>query len=187
MCSESIQVKQEFLEAGGCDVIEQIASALVEALRNGNTVYLFGNGGSAADAEHIAVELVTRLDIERKGLPAYALSANSAVLSSLGNAYGFQMVFMKQVEAFVKRGDVVIGISTSGNSANIIAGLSLARELGAVTVSFTGRSGGRLAKVADVRLRVPSTNTQRIQECYLMAAHVVCSLVESALFGGGRS
>jgi D-sedoheptulose 7-phosphate isomerase len=182
-CRDSIEAKEKFLEAGGSEIIERVAAAFTKALSEGHAIYLFGNGGSAADADHIAGELVGRLNIERKGLPAYSLASNAAVMTSLGNDYGFQMVFIKQVEALVQPGDVVVGLSTSGNSANIIGGLSLAREIGAVTVSFTGRTGGKLARICDVCLCVPSENTQHVQECYMMAAHAVCTLVEENLYG----
>lgn len=179
---ESIDVKQALL-AGGVAAIRDMAGAMVKCLRAGNTVYLMGNGGSAADAQHIAGEMVGRFKRERKALPVLALTTDSSVITAIANDYGFDSCFEKQVEAFVKGGDVVIGISTSGNSQGILRAMRLAREKGAVTLALTGQDGGGLKDLVDICLRVPSGNTPRIQECHATVGHILCSIVEKELFG----
>ena len=183
---ESIEVKQALL-AGGTAAIEEIAGVMVSRLKAGNTVYLMGNGGSAADAQHIAGELVGRFKKERKALPALALTTNSSVITSIANDFEFDYCFERQVEAFVKNGDVVIGISTSGDSEGVLKAIRLAKERGAVTVGLTGRDGGGLGDLVDFCLRVPSTSIPRIQECHITVGHILCSIVEKELFGGPAS
>jgi len=163
--------------------IYEIADRMATALSAGHAVYLMGNGGSAADAQHIAGELVGRFKKERKALPAVAFTTDTSILTSIGNDYGFDQCFVRQVEALAKPGDVVVGFSTSGNSVNVVKALALARKLGAVTVGFTGADGGKMKTIADVCLRVPSTDTPRIQECHITVAHILCGLVEEAVCG----
>lgn len=179
--NESIEVKRVLL-AGGIVTIKEMARVMVGCLKAGNTVYLMGNGGSAADAQHIAGEMIGRFKRERKALPVLALTTNSSVITAIANDYGFDSCFEKQVEAFVKGGDVVIGISTSGNSQGILRAVRLAKEKGAVTMGLTGQDGGSLKDLVDICLQVPSRNTPRIQECHMTVGHILCSIVEKELF-----
>jgi len=162
------------------DVIEKIANELVRCLKGGHTVFIMGNGGSAADAQHIAGELVGRYLKERKGIPAVALSTDTSVITSIGNDYGFDDIFRRQVEALVRKGDAVIGITTSGNSPNVLKACELAKELGAVAIGLSGR-GGKLAEIADLCLTVPEDLTPRIQEVHAVAGHIICGLVEEMM------
>jgi len=166
------------------DDIARLVEIIVTAYRNGGKIVLFGNGGSAADAQHIACELVGRLKLERQALPALALNTNTSLLTAIANDYGYNAVFSRQVEALVTRKDVVIGISTSGNSPNIVKAIKAAKLKGAKTVGLTGRSGGRLAKTADLILKVPSDSTPRIQEMHITIGHIVCEMVEMELASG---
>lgn len=176
---QSIRTKEKLkLES---DVITKIGCMISEAINQGRIIYIFGNGGSAADAQHIAAELVGKYQQKRKGLPSIALTTNTSILTAIGNDFGYEYVFERQVEALVRRGDIAIGISTSGNSANVINGLVMAKRMGAITVGLTGSKGGRLADIADITLRVPSDNTQRIQECHIMIGHIICDIVEQGL------
>lgn len=161
--------------------IARAVELLVESYRRGGGVLLFGNGGSAADAQHIAGELVGRFLLERRGLRAIALSADAAVMTSLANDYGYEAVFARQVEAHGRPGDVAIGISTSGNSANVVEGLRKARQLGLKTIALTGAGGGACAELADVLLAVPDKHTPRIQQAQQVIYHVLCELVENAI------
>lgn len=165
------------------NVIVDIAQSIVSCYKNGGKLLLFGNGGSAQDAEHIAAELVGRYAIERKSLPAIALNINTSVLTAIANDYGYHQVFERQVDALVNKGDVVIGLSTSGNAENVIRGVLKAKEKGAKTVGFTGKGGGKLKDVIDMHFEVPSSNTPRIQEVHITVGHIICGLVEEALFG----
>jgi D-sedoheptulose 7-phosphate isomerase len=165
-------------------VIVQIANAITDAYKNGKKVVLFGNGGSAADAQHIAAELVGKYKLVRKPLFAMALSTNTSILTACGNDYGYDTVFLKQVQAAVKEGDIVIGISTSGTSKNVLEAIKAAKEQGAVTVGFTGEGKAGLGEIVDIWLPVPSSDTPRIQESHITAGHIICFLVEDALFGG---
>jgi D-sedoheptulose 7-phosphate isomerase len=160
----------------------RIADLLSGAFKKGNKVLLFGNGGSAADAQHIACEMAGKFYLDRPPLPAIALTTNTSSLTAIGNDYGYEEIFARQVKGLVKRGDVVIGISTSGNSPNVLRGMEEAKGLGATTIAFTGR-GGKLKKLADYVLSVPSVDTPRIQEAHITAGHIICYLVEQALFG----
>jgi len=163
--------------------LASIATAVVEAYRTGNKVLLFGNGGSAADAQHIAAELVGRFYKDRKPLAAVALNANTSSMSAVANDYSFAEVFEREVKALGHPGDVAIGISTSGNSENVVRALDSAKAEGLVTVALTGSSGGRLKEGVDHCLRVPSDDTARVQEGHITAGHIMCELVENALFG----
>jgi D-sedoheptulose 7-phosphate isomerase len=178
---ESIEVKRAF----GDDLIERIqnvAVRIIEAYRGGQKVIFMGNGGSAADAQHLAAELVGRFAKDRTALPALALNANTSSLTAIGNDYAYDQVFSKQIEAFANPGDIVIGISTSGRSKNILEAVKRAKQKGAITVALTGESGGLLKSQADILLNVPSETVARIQEAHILVGHIICELVESALF-----
>lgn len=179
---ESIAVKRALLETQA-DTIAQVGAALVAAMRNGNTLYLCGNGGSAGDAQHIAAELVGRFTKERRALPAVALTTNTSALTALGNDYEYAIVFSRQLEAFGKPGDVLIGISTSGNSLNVVKALETAKTLGMTTIGMTGEGGGKTNTVAEHCICVPSRDTARIQESHIMIGHILCEIIECELFG----
>jgi D-sedoheptulose 7-phosphate isomerase len=161
--------------------VARLAEAVSSALARGGKVWLFGNGGSAATAQHFAAELVGHFKLDRRPLPAEALTANSSVVTALANDYGFEQVFARQLEAGASTGDVAIGISTSGRSPNVVEGLAAARRLGLFTAALTGGDGGELAGPADVSIVAPAADTAHIQECHAVVAHVLCELVESAL------
>jgi D-sedoheptulose 7-phosphate isomerase len=157
------------------------ADALISAYSGGHKALFFGNGGSAADAQHLAAEFLGRYLRERRPLPAVALHANSSALTAIANDYGYEHVFARQLEALAVRGDVAVGISTSGNSPNVIEAMTCARRLGLVTIALTGGSGGRLRSVVDILIAVPSEETPRIQECHILIGHALCDAVEQAL------
>lgn len=161
--------------------LQRIAEHLGQCFRNKGTLYLCGNGGSAADAQHIAAEFVGRFLKERRALPAIALTCNTSILTAIGNDYDFSQIFARQVRASVRPNDIVVGISTSGNSANVLEALRAAREITAGTIGFTGSSGGELAQLCDTCFRAPSDSTPRIQECHLVAWHLVCEYVEASI------
>jgi D-sedoheptulose 7-phosphate isomerase len=160
------------------DLLEQIAKRMTGAILAGNKILWCGNGGSAADSQHLAAELVGRFRRERRGLPSIALTTNTSILTAIGNDYSYDLVFRRQVEALCAAGDVVVGISTSGNSRNVCSALEAAREAGAYAVAFTGEGGGNAAKVADVTLRIPSKDTARIQEGHILCGHMICDWIE---------
>src|SRR5437588_2280794 len=179
----SIATKQDLLgSAETLSTIAEVSELLVSALRQGAKVLLFGNGGSAADAQHIAAELVGRFAFNRPALPALALSVNSSCVTAIGNDYGFDQVFMRQLEALAQSGDVAIGISTSGNSANVVQALVAAKKKGLRTVALTGQTGGALLDKADHCICVPSKETPRIQECHILIGHILSELIERELF-----
>jgi D-sedoheptulose 7-phosphate isomerase len=161
--------------------LQQAAEQIVTALKAGNKVFWCGNGGSAADSQHLAAELVGRFRRERRALPSIALSTNSSIVTALGNDYGYDMVFQRQVEALAGKGDILVGISTSGNSANVCAAIEQARKMGVYTVAMTGADGGRCAELAQMPLRMPSRETPRIQEAHILCGHLICDYVESAM------
>jgi D-sedoheptulose 7-phosphate isomerase len=163
--------------------LDAMSDALVACVRNGGRIYLCGNGGSAADAQHIAAELVGRFKQNRRALPAVALTTDTSALTAIGNDYAFEQVFARQVEALVRPGDVLWLLSTSGNSPNILAAVAAARRIGAKVIGFTGRTGGKLAEACDLLLRVPHDASDRIQEGHQLAYHYVCGQVEAALTG----
>ena len=165
--------------------IKQIAEEIIKCYKNGNKVVIFGNGGSCADSSHIAGEMVGRFYLNRKSLPAISLS-DSTNITAIGNDFGYEFVFEKQIEGIANKGDVVIGISTSGNSVNVIKGVEKAKEKGALTVSFTGMRG-ILKDISDIPLCIPSENTPRIQEGYMLSAHIICEIAEEELFGSGKN
>jgi D-sedoheptulose 7-phosphate isomerase len=181
---ESIAVKKLILEdTGFISKIEQAAIMCSDALRNGNKILLAGNGGSAADAQHIAGELVNRFGFERPGLAAISLTTDTSVLTSISNDYGFKRIIARQVEALGNKGDILIAVSTSGTSENILEGVAEAAKKGIKTIGLTGRSGGRLKGSCDLLLNVPSEVTPRIQEAHIMTGHIICSIIETILFG----
>jgi D-sedoheptulose 7-phosphate isomerase len=162
--------------------VASVAIACIEALRHGNKVLFAGNGGSAADAQHLAGELVSRFAYDRPGLPAFALTTDTSVLTAIGNDYGYERLFARQVEAVGVAGDVFVGISTSGRSPNVLAALRVAREKGLVTVGMTGRGGSQMAELCDQLLRVPSDSTPRIQEGHIAMGHAICQIIEAQIF-----
>ena len=162
-------------------LVIRVAMRVIESLGSGGKVILFGNGGSAADAQHLAAEFIGRYLKERRALPALALSVNISSLTAIGNDYGFDLVFARQIEALGKAGDVAIGISTSGNSPNVIQALGVAKSKSIYTVSLTGKSGGKSKNVADCTICIPSEETPRIQECHILTGHLICEIVEEAL------
>lgn len=164
-------------------LIVKISNEIINAYRNNKKIILFGNGGSAADAQHIATEFVGKFYKDRESLPALAFNTNTSVVTATANDYGFDKVFERQVSSFVGEGDIVIGISTSGNSPNVIKGLEKAKEKKAITVGFTGRNENKIEKIADYCLKIPSTDTPRIQEAHITVGHIICYLVENELFG----
>jgi len=178
---ESARLTRETLEVGGPRIAEA-GELLVSTFRAGGRLLAFGNGGSAADAQHLCAELAGRFDRERPGLPALALTANSSDVTAIGNDYGFERVFARLVEAHGRPGDAVVAISTSGNSPNVVAGVEAARDRGLRVVGLLGKGGGRLAAQVDVAIAVPSDVTARVQECHVAVLHVLCELVESELF-----
>ena len=174
---ESARVKQSF-SGELIGRIAQFAEKSAAGLRGGGKVVYFGNGGSAADALHLAAELVVRLRMERPGLAALALTANPSVLTAAGNDYGFERIFSRQIESLVASNDILVALSTSGNSPNVIRGLEAGRARGAYLVAFTGETGGHLASKVDLLLNVPSEDAQRIQECHITIGHIACGLIE---------
>ncbi len=179
----SIATKQSLLRS--TDVVltvAKVSEVLVNALKQGNKALLFGNGGSAADAQHIAAELVGRFAFDRPALPALALSVNSSCVTAIGNDYGFDRVFSRQLEALARPGDVAIGISTSGNSSNVLNAMSTARKMGLHTIALTGGTGGNLQGSVDHCICVPSNETPRIQECHILIGHIIAELVEREIF-----
>ena len=179
----SIAAKQQFLR-DQLDALTEAIELITEALRDGKKLLLFGNGGSAADAQHIAAEFVNRFKLERVPLPAIALTTDSSALTSIANDYGYEHVFSKQVRALGRSGDVAIAISTSGTAPNVLAAVAACRDLGIRVVGFTGGRGGRLADMADLVLCVAATtDTARIQETHILIGHAICELVDLRLFG----
>jgi D-sedoheptulose 7-phosphate isomerase len=174
---ESARVKQSFSDEL-ISRIAQFAEKSADALRGGGKLVFFGNGGSAADALHLSAELVVRLRTERPGLAALALTTNPSVLTAAGNDYGFERIFSRQIESLVAKQDILVALSTSGNSPNIIRGVEAGRARGAYLVAFTGETGGQLASKVALLLNVPSQDAQRIQECHITMGHIACSLIE---------
>lgn len=158
--------------------LQRFADLCSAGLKRGNRLYFMGNGGSAADCQHLAAEFVGRFQNLRKGLPAVALTTDTSVLTALGNDYGFDAIFTRQIEALVNPGDIVIGISTSGNSGNILQAIQQAHEMGAVTIGLSGRDGGTLKTICDLCIQVPSDITSRVQEAHILIGHIICELVD---------
>lgn len=168
------------------DPLAVLGSTVIQQLQNGHKLLVFGNGGSAGDAQHIAAELTGRFVQERRGLPAIALTTDTSALTSIANDFGFEHVFARQIEALARPGDVALGISTSGNSANVIQGLRRARQLGCEVFGFSGRDGGQMnALLESHNLVVPSPITARVQECHILLGHILCEMVDTAFAGEG--
>lgn len=162
--------------------VEAASLRCVETLKNGGKILLAGNGGSAADSQHIAAELVSRLNYDRPGLAAVALTTDTSALTAIGNDYGYERVFARQLESIGRAGDVLIAITTSGNSPNILAALETAKKMDVFTIGLTGKSGGKMAPMCDVALKMPSSFTPNIQECHIMFGHIICHIIEESLF-----
>ncbi len=179
--TESARVKTDFAERSA-EAILACAELIAEAFRSGHKLLLFGNGGSASDAQHIAAEFVNRFQIDRPALPAIALTTDTSALTSIGNDQDFKEIFARQVQALGREGDVVIAISTSGNSPNVLRAVEAAREIPLQVIGFAGRDGGKLARLSNIALVVPSDAVSHIQESHITAGHVICELVDRMLF-----
>jgi D-sedoheptulose 7-phosphate isomerase len=180
----SMQVKEQVLNNPALlDTISQIVDVIVAAFQNGNRIYFCGNGGSAADAQHLAAELSGRFYSDRKALPAEALHCNTSYITAVGNDYGFDLVYARLIDGIGIKGDVLIGLSTSGNSANIVKAFEAAKEKNIITIALTGISGGLLKSLSDHIIDVPSSDTPRIQETHILIGHIICQMVEEKYFG----
>ncbi|MHB1406036.1 MAG: D-sedoheptulose-7-phosphate isomerase [Desulfitobacteriaceae bacterium] len=168
-------------------MVLEVAQKAVEVYKSGRKILIAGNGGSAADAQHLAAELIGRLNLNRPALSAIALTTDTSVLTATGNDYGFEHIFARQVQANGKKGDLFIGLSTSGNSMNIIKAIYECREKGIITVGLTGKTSGKMTYLCDYCINVPSSETPRIQEAHIMIGHIICSIIEETLFGYGKS
>ncbi|HMR87408.1 MAG TPA: D-sedoheptulose 7-phosphate isomerase [Saprospiraceae bacterium] len=181
---ESIEVKQSFLaDASNIVIIENICNSITNAFKNGRKVLLCGNGGSAADAQHIAAEFSGRFKINRPALPAEALHVNTSYLTAVGNDYGFDVIYSRMIEGIGSDGDVLIALSTSGNSTNILNAVKAAKSKSMVTIGMTGLSGGDMNDICDFMVKIPSSNTPRIQESHILVGHIICQLVENNIYG----
>jgi D-sedoheptulose 7-phosphate isomerase len=184
----SIDVKQQVLKNEEIiATIGKIVDCTVDAFQKGNRVYFCGNGGSAADAQHLAAEFSGRFYVDRKALPAEALHCNTSYLTAVANDYSYDAVYARIIDGIGREGDILIGLSTSGNSGNIIKAFEIARQRKMITVGFTGATGGKMKAVSDYLVNVPSTDTPRIQESHIMAGHIVCQLVEEKYFGVSKA
>ena len=182
LIQESIDAKKKMLDEGQLVYIQSIANKINEAYQNGKKTIIFGNGGSACDALHFAAELVCRFEKNRKALPSIALTENVSSLTAIGNDFGYEYVFSRQVEAFAKKGDIIIAITTSGNSENVIKAVEKAKEMGLFVIGLTGEDGGQLKLLSDMCYRAPSKVTGRIQECHILVLHILAKLVEEKIF-----
>ncbi len=184
----SLDLKQKLLEMPHIiEEIEKSSHAIISAYRKRNKLLIAGNGGSAADAQHIAAELVNRFGFDRPGLNAIALTTDTSILTSVGNDSGFEKIFARQVDALGIEGDVFIALSTSGNSGNLIEALKVCRGKKIVTIGLTGSTGGKMAGLCDICIKIPSNDTPRIQEVHMLIGHIICSIVEEELFGSHKS
>ncbi|MEN9352773.1 MAG: sugar isomerase [Fibrobacterota bacterium] len=172
-----LRVAQALLPMAG--EIAVLGELMAQRLKAGSKILWMGNGGSAADSQHLAAEIVGRFVKERRGLPSIALTTDTSILTAVGNDYGFEQIFSRQVEALALAGDVVVGISTSGNSPNVVRAIEAAKLLGAHTVGFTGEGGGKLAGLCDTMIRIPATVTARIQECHILVGHILCECIDA--------
>ena len=180
----SIQVKQDIIEKGElAATLEKVITVITHAFQNGNSVYFAGNGGSAADAQHLAAEFSGRFYKDRKALPSEALHCNTSYLTAVANDYSYDIIYSRLIEGLAKPGDVLVGLSTSGNSGNIVKAFEKSKELKVVTVGFTGTDGGKMRDLSDYLINVPSTDTPRIQESHILLGHIICELVEKNIFG----
>jgi D-sedoheptulose 7-phosphate isomerase len=183
----SIEVKKKALEdAALLKTVETIATEMVAALKNGNRIYFCGNGGSAADAQHLAAEFSGRFYVDREALPAEALHCNTSYLTAVANDYSYDVVYARLIKGIGIKGDFLVGLSTSGNSGNILKAFEVAREKGIKTVGFTGATGGKMKEISDYLINVPSTDTPRIQESHITLGHIICQLVEELYFQSGK-
>ncbi len=178
---ESISIKREFIKKNMANIIS-LSKKIAKAFSKNNKLLLCGNGGSAADAQHIAAEFVNRFIIERTPLPAIALTTDTSIITSIANDYSFEHVFSKQIKAIGRSGDVMLAISTSGNSENVIQAVKTAKDMGIYTAGLTGGDGGKLARIVDIPIIVGSNSVPRIQECHIMTGHIICQLVDHILF-----
>lgn len=182
----SYEIKMKILnDSEIMDVIYTVSDRCIDVYKSGNKTLIAGNGGSAADAQHIAGEFVSKFYFDRPGLPSMALTTDTSILTAIGNDYGYEKLFSRQVEANGIKGDMFIGISTSGNSKNILYALGAAKEKGLITVGLTGETGGQMATECDYCIKVPSKETPRVQESHILIGHIICSVVEEAIFGKG--
>ena len=180
----SIQVKQDIIEKGElAATLEKVIAVITQAFKNGNSVYFAGNGGSAADAQHLAAEFSGRFYKDRKALPSEALHCNTSYLTAVANDYSYDVIYSRLIEGLAKPGDVLVGLSTSGNSGNIVKAFEKSKELKVVTIGFTGAEGGTVKHLMDYLINVPSTDTPRIQESHILLGHIICELVEKNIFG----
>jgi len=182
--NESIKVKQALM--GDIHLIAQIdtvVKVITTAFQNGNSVYFAGNGGSAADAQHLAAEFSGRFYMDRKALPSEALHCNTSYLTAVANDYSYEVIYARLIEGITKPGDILVGISTSGNSGNIVKAFEMAKTKQVVTIGFTGEKGGKMKEISDYLINVPSNDTPRIQESHILVGHIICELVESNIFG----
>ncbi|EFP6608682.1 D-sedoheptulose 7-phosphate isomerase [Campylobacter jejuni] len=185
---ESILVKEQILKDENLiNLIKNASLEVIKAYRNGNKTLLAGNGGSAADAQHIAGEFVSRFYFDRPGIASIALTTDTSILTAIGNDYGYENLFARQVQAQGVKGDIFIGISTSGNSKNILKALDLCKQKGIISIGLSGASGGAMNELCDYCIKVPSTCTPRIQEAHILIGHIICAIVEEELFGKGFS
>ena len=179
----SINVKKQVLESDELlQTVTAATDAIVNALQNGNRIYFCGNGGSAADAQHLAAEFSGRFYTDRKALPAEALHCNTSYLTAVANDYSYDVVYARLIEGIANKGDVLVGLSTSGNSKNIVKAFEVAREKGIITIGFTGTTGGVMKEISDHLINIPSTDTPRIQESHILLGHIICQLVEEKVF-----
>ena len=180
----SIEVKQEILRNEILlHRIEQAVEMITACFKEGNKVFFCGNGGSAADAQHLAAEFSGRFYFDRAALPAEALHCNTSYVTAIANDYSFDIIYVRQIAGMAKKGDVLVGLSTSGNSKNVVQAFEKAREMGVYTIGFTGESGGLMKDLSDILLNVPSNDTPRIQESHILIGHIICEFVEQAIFG----
>ncbi|MBI5598317.1 MAG: D-sedoheptulose 7-phosphate isomerase [Deltaproteobacteria bacterium] len=179
---ESLRLKEQFFSKKNVSAIVEAAGWIAESFKSGGKLMIIGNGGSAADAQHVAAEFVNRFEIERPPLPAVALTTDSSVITSVGNDYDFSLVFSKQVKALGRAGDVLLAISTSGESKNVIKAVETAKKTGIKTIALTGKDGGELAKKGDLVMNVASKSTPRVQEVHITVCHIICELVDHILF-----
>ena len=180
----SIQVKQDIIEKGELAVtLEKVIAIITQAFQNGKSVYFAGNGGSAADAQHLAAEFSGRFYKDRKALPSEALHCNTSYLTAVANDYSYDVIYSRLLEGLAKPGDVLVGLSTSGNSGNIVKAFEKSKELKVVTIGFTGEDGGKMIELSDYLINVPSNDTPRIQESHILLGHIICELVEKNIFG----
>lgn len=183
---KSYEVKQEIYNNKELmNLIQEVCTKTIEVYRSANKTLIAGNGGSAADAQHIAGEFVSKFYFDRPGLASLALTTDTSIITAIGNDYGYEKLFSRQVQANGVKGDMFIGISTSGNSANVVEALKECKEKGIITVGLTGASGGKMAELCDYCIKVPSNETPRVQEAHILIGHIICAVVEEAIFGKG--